>query len=72
MAWKPREKKWDWRAVLTKEEAAIISASDKARKAIDKAQLEYAEKFQRDRMIIVNRAIQRAKYRSPRPDRKQP
>lgn len=73
MAWKPREKMHDWRAYLTPQEAQIIAASDKAKKALQKAQLEYNEKFQRDRMIIVNRAIQRAKYDyAPRPHEGQP
>lgn len=62
MAWKPQRKKWDWRAFLTPQEAQIIADSDRAKRAIKVAQLEYGEKYQRDRMIIVNRAIQRAKY----------
>jgi hypothetical protein len=62
MAWKPRAKLHDWRKHLTPDEAKIIAASDIAKRALEALRLEYNEKFQRDRTIIVNRAIQRAKY----------
>jgi len=53
---------WDWRSNLTKEEADLIAASDKAMEEIDRAREEYSKIFGRDRAMIVNRAIQRAKH----------
>lgn len=53
---------WDWRSQLTRDESLIISASDKAMDDIDRARDAYTKKFGRDRMMIVNRAIQRAKH----------
>jgi hypothetical protein len=66
MTWNPREKLHDWRKHLTPDEAKIIAASDIAKRALEVLRLEYNKKFQRDRMIIVNRAIQRAKYEERR------
>lgn len=62
MSWKARRKKWDWRAFLTADEAQAIAQADIAKRAVTNAQRDYRKKFQRERMLIVNRAIQRAKY----------
>ncbi len=67
MRWKPKEKSWDWRECLTKDEAKVIAASDKAIQAIEKAREAHTKKYGLIRMQIVNRAIQRTKYRHTRP-----
>lgn len=54
-AWEPRKKKWNWRAYLTDDERKIIAASDEA-----KAKWQALNK---ERLFIVNRAINRCKYR---------
>jgi hypothetical protein len=49
-----RKPKWDWRAWLTLEELAVLTAADKAKAAW--------LKLNKERAGITNRAIQRAKY----------
>ncbi|QDI82372.1 hypothetical protein E8E01_19065 [Methylorubrum populi] len=53
-AWTPRPRKWEWRAVLTEDEAAEVAAADKA-----KAEWQHRQTLCTK---IQNRAIQRAKY----------
>lgn len=68
MAWKPRKKQWDWRAHLTADELAFIRASDRALVDLEKQHEAYRKTYMRKRQMIVNRAIQRAKYGcTPRP-----
>lgn len=62
MAWKPRNKKWDWFAYCTEEERVVIRASEKAMSEIERLRERYRKNFARDRQVIVNRAIQRAKH----------
>lgn len=50
-----RIRKYDWRAVLTDEERRTIEAGDEAKKVW--------LALNRERAGIMNRAIQRAKYR---------
>lgn len=49
-----RKPKWDWRAYLTADELAVLSAADRAKAAW--------LKLNKERAGITNRAIQRAKY----------
>jgi len=60
--WTPESKKWNWRKFLTADEARAIKASDKDRASIERLQADYARRHGRKRQLIVNRAIQRAKY----------
>jgi len=53
-AWAKRPPRWNWRAYLTEDEAAIVAQSEKA-----KAEW---QRLQAQRAAIQNRAIQRAKY----------
>lgn len=62
MSWKPQREKWGWRKFLTLDEAKIIRASDDESAMVQKIQKQYAERWGRTRQLIVNRAIQRAKY----------
>jgi len=62
MAWKPQRRKWDWRKYLTAEELARIDRMDAAAAKIELARRELEKQFGRERQLIVNRAIQRAKY----------
>lgn len=62
MSWEPKEAKWDWRDALTLDEAAIIAKSDEALRRLEDARARYEAKYGRLRQLIVNRAIQRAKY----------
>lgn len=62
MAWKPQPAKWNWRKFLTPDEASDIDRSDAEAAKIERARIEYATRWQRRRQLIVNRAIQRAKY----------
>ncbi len=57
--WSKPAQKWDWRAFLTEEEAAQVSAADAA-----KAEW---QRFQAIRASIQNRAIQRARYAAGSP-----
>lgn len=61
-AWKPKADKWNWRAFLTEEEAAFITASDAAHAKIEKLRNDYNKKYAGERQQIVNRALHRAKY----------
>lgn len=72
MVWKPRPRIWDWRAVLTADEAIAIKASDEMIRRIEKLRSEYRKKFHGERQKIVNRALQRAKYQmvTMQPERK--
>jgi hypothetical protein len=60
--WQPQPAKWDWRSFLSVEEAAVIARSDAALVRLEKARQRYEQRFGRERQLIVNRAIQRAKY----------
>lgn len=62
MGWKPQEAKWNWRAFLTVEEVAIIVKADIALRNLEEARERYETRYGRDRQLIVNRAIHRAKY----------
>lgn len=62
MSWKPRRKKWPWRKYLTPEEAEFIRRSDAAISAARAVANKVATEFRPQRTLIVNRAIQRAKY----------
>lgn len=55
-------KKWNWRSQLTEEEAAFIAEADAAAKVIADAQSIWNRKYQAERILIVNRAVQRAIY----------
>ncbi len=52
--YKLRRPKWQWRKFLTPEEQDIIARADAAKSAW--------RQLNRDRAMITNRAIQRAKY----------
>lgn len=60
--WKPTRGKWPWRKFLTAEERAAIDMMDKLREPIEEEMREWAKKYNRDRFLIVNRAIHRAKH----------
>lgn len=55
MTWKKRKPKWDWRSVLTDEEREFIDKADRLR-------VEWLQ-LQPQRTFIINRAIQRCRYR---------
>lgn len=57
-----KRKKWNWRKFLTHDEAAFMREADAHASEVAKAQSEWNAKYQLERMKIVNRAIQRAKY----------
>lgn len=52
--WAKREPRWNWRAYLTEDEAAIVAKAEAAK-------TEWL-RLQAERAAIQNRAIQRAKY----------
>ena len=54
MVWKPPKRKWEWRKFLTADEKAVVDRADKL-----SAEL---KALQGQKVLIVNRAIQRAKY----------
>ena len=58
MTWAKRAPKWNWRACLTKREAAIVKRTD----AILSRCRRDAAKASAQRTPVVNRAIHRAKY----------
>jgi hypothetical protein len=58
----PKRKKWNWRKFLTRDEAAFMRDADAGSAEVAKAQSAWNAKYQLERMKIVNRAIQRAKY----------
>lgn len=62
MAWQPKATKWDWRKFLTDEELAFMEKADKAESRIADARAEFERKYGRERSLIANRAIQRARY----------
>lgn len=58
MAWDKRPQKHSWRDYLTKEEAAELAEIDRDAEKIDLDRRHLTAR----RAMIVNRAIQRAKY----------
>lgn len=62
MAWESKRGKWDWRAYLTEDEASVIRVADRQAEQIAKMQKQWGERWRLRRQLIVNRAIQRAKY----------
>lgn len=62
MAWKSKRGKWDWRAYLTPEEAVAIKSADADRAEIVRMEKAWRKKHGAARQMILNRAIQRAKY----------
>ena len=54
MTYLPRKPKWRWRDYLTVEEAKVLKRADEAKS-------KWLE-INRERAVIQNRAIQRAKY----------
>lgn len=58
MAWEKRPQKHSWREHLTKEEAAELADIDRDAEKIDGDRRHLTAR----RNLIVNRAIQRAKY----------
>lgn len=64
--WQSRRARWNWRAFLTAEERATIERSDAALLRLEKARERYNERYGVDRAAIVNRAIQRAKFKASR------
>lgn len=70
MTWKRKRRKWNWRAFLTADEASLIRASERQAEQIEKMQKEWNERWHDRRSLIVNRAIQRAKYDAATGDRR--
>jgi len=62
MPWQPKVTKWDWRKFLTEEEQAFMVRADKAELKITEARADFEKRFGRERSLIANRAIQRARY----------
>lgn len=62
MPWKSKRGRWNWRAFLTEDEAVTIRIADKQADQIEKMRRGWTERWGRKRSMIVNRAIQRAKY----------
>lgn len=62
MTWTPERQKHDWRKFLTEDEAKVIGAADRDRAEITKLQAAWRKRYGLMRTLIVNRAIQRAKY----------
>lgn len=62
MAWKSKRGKWDWRKFLTPAEVAFVAVADAEAAKIERQRAAWDAKFAHKRMIIVNRAIHRAKY----------
>jgi hypothetical protein len=60
--WEPQPAMWDWRAFLTPDEARVIERSDRSLERIERARKLHEQRFGRNRQLIVNRAIHRAKY----------
>lgn len=58
MAWKRRKPKHDWRVYLTTEEAKRVGELDRIAQEIDAKR----SALTRERYLITNRAIQRARY----------
>ena len=54
MTWKPRKTKWNWRKFLTTEEQKTLKTAAEAKEAW--------RALNKERALIANRAIQRAKY----------
>ena len=54
MTWKPVKRKWNWRLYLTAEEKALVAKADKLAAEL--------RALQGQKNMIMNRAIQRAKY----------
>lgn len=62
MAWKSVKKRWNWRSFLDPDEAEFIKEADYAAAEIDKQQKSFAKKYGPKRTLIVNRAVQRARF----------
>ena len=62
MAWKSVRKRWNWRAFLDPEEAEFIKEADTEALNIDKQRKAHAKKYGPARTLIVNRAVQRARF----------
>lgn len=62
MIWSPKPGKWNWKAYLTADEARLIERADRSAARIERARQLHEEKFGRQRQLVVNRAIHRAKY----------
>jgi hypothetical protein len=62
VTWKPQPDKWNWRAHLTKEEAAFIKSADDDRQNIERLKANWERRYARERQLIANRAIHRAKH----------
>ena len=60
MTWAKRAPKWNWRVCLTKEEEAIVKRTDAI---LSRCRRDAAE-ASAQRILIVNRAIHRAKYQA--------
>lgn len=54
-------KRWNWRSVLTAEEAKIVREYETALRKVEAARKE-ADKTRLAYMRVANRALQRAKY----------
>lgn len=70
MAWEPQKSKWEWRNFLTPGEESFIARADRAESQVAKARAAFEEMFGRERSLLVNRAIQRAKYAASSPTAK--
>lgn len=62
MTWATKRKQWDWRSYLTAEEKSIVDRADAEASKIAKAREAWTKKYGRQRSLIVNRAVQRAKF----------
>ena len=67
MTWVRKREKWNWRHFLTQEEETFMREADADAAKIAEQQAAWSRKYQPDRMKIVNRAIQRAKYYEANP-----
>ena len=59
--WKSSRTATKWRQFLTAEEAAFIANADKVQAQIEAQRRKYIAMFSRERQLIVNRAVHRAK-----------
>ncbi len=58
MPYQKRKNKWPWRDFLTEEEAETLALADAAK--------DEWKRLNKERALITNRAIQRAKYHAPK------
>jgi hypothetical protein len=65
-----KSKKRDWRKFMTEEERKFIAESDNLAATIEAMRTNYERRYTRERALIVNRCVQRAKKSDLKPEEK--